>query len=108
MFRSLKLAAVGVLASAGVLLAGCQSSGTNAVAADTGPITQAVACEKCKVTWVKVPNRNSKTNMIQAFTTKKTHECPDCKDAVANFFAMGKLQHTCKTCGDSMDHCKVH
>jgi hypothetical protein len=107
MFRSLKLAAAGLLATSGVLLAGCQSSGTKADAA-TGPITQAVACEKCRVTWVNVPNRNSKTNMMQAFTTRKSHECPDCRDAVANFFATGKPQHTCKTCGDSMDHCEVH
>jgi len=26
---------------------------------------------------------------------------------VANFFATGKFQKTCKTCGDSMEICEV-
>jgi hypothetical protein len=44
-----------------------------------------------------------------AYTTKQSHECPDCKNAVDNFFSGGALEHTCKTCGEgALEKCAAH
>ena len=112
------LTAAVVAAGAGLFTLGCGSSnnagstniggggGTKAVAAHEHG--EAVTCEKCKVTWVKAPVTNDKGRVI-AYTTRKSHECPDCRAAVSNFFATGKLQHSCTTCGaDAMQVCEQH
>ena len=105
MLRLNKLIA-GMTLVGGLVLAGCASSGNGAQAASAGASTQAVTCSKCKVTWVKVPD--TAKGRIVGYTNRKEMTCPDCKDAVANFFATGKFQHTCKTCGDSMELCEAH
>lgn len=68
---------------------------------------QGVTCSKCQTTWVKVPIDAGK-NRIVGYTAQKRHVCPDCKDAVTNFFTTGKLQHTCKTCGEALEVCEAH
>ena len=83
------------------VLAGCAMSGNRQTA--TAPSTQAVMCSKCQVTWVKVPAQYGK---VTAFTTHKSMVCPDCKSAAQNFFATGKMSHTCKTCGETMELCE--
>jgi hypothetical protein len=86
---------------------GCQSSGTSGSASASRPASQAITCSKCQVTWVKVPQ--TEKGRVMAYTTRKSMECPDCRAAVQNFFATGKLEHTCQTCGpDAMEVCKTH
>jgi ribosomal protein L37AE/L43A len=101
-----------------ILLAGCESSGDGNAAADTADRgtsdvvaqgqDQAVTCEKCKVTWVKVPDTGGKGRVV-AYKTRRSHECPDCRSAVNNFFTTGRMEHTCKTCGDdALQVCEAH
>lgn len=89
---------------AGLLAAGCQTTGSQGAA----PSTQGVTCDKCKVTYVQVPVPAGKGSPIRAYKSQKTMECPDCKSAAENFFATGKFQHACKSCGDSMYVCESH
>jgi hypothetical protein len=92
---------------AGLVLVGCQSDGTQS-ASGGAPSEQAVTCSKCQITWVKWPTDAGK-GRIAGYYGRQRHECPDCKSAVENFFATGKLEHTCKTCGaDSMQACERH
>jgi hypothetical protein len=110
MFASLKkLSLVALVAGGGLVAAGCQSSGgaSAAKAEPASPATQAVMCSKCEVTWVKQPITagGGKDWRILGYTSRKSHECPDCRSAVNNFFTTGKLEHTCKTCGDAMEVC---
>jgi hypothetical protein len=94
------------VAVSGLLLAGCQASGKTPQSALV-PTTQGITCSKCQTTWVKVPQNNGKGRIV-SYTSQKRHTCPDCQDAVSNFFTTGKFQHTCKTCGDSMEICEAH
>lgn len=88
----------------GLALTGCATATAPQSALVPGP--QGVTCSKCQVTYVSVPNKIGK--QIVGYNTQGVMECPDCKDAVTNFFTTGKLQHTCKTCGDSMSICEAH
>src|SRR3954468_22498690 len=92
----------------GTVLVGCQSLATgDKPAAAKLDATQAVACTKCDVTWVKTPQEQK--GRIVGYSNRKVMECPDCKDAVANYFSTGKLEHACKTCGpDAMQACQMH
>ena len=119
MFGSTRFfAAAIVAAAAGMFAVGCQSPGNG------GPSTQpsadamempadaaggqAVTCDTCKVTWVKSPVTNSK-GRVTAYTTTKSHECPECRGSVENFFATGNLRHDCATCGkDALQVCEAH
>lgn len=68
---------------------------------------QGVVCTKCQVTWVYLPRYGRRGRLIGYYWTKRD-VCPDCKDAVESFIATGKFRHTCNTCGDTMEICKVH
>ncbi|WP_428937543.1 hypothetical protein [Fontivita pretiosa] len=95
----------GLVLAAGVLLGGgCQSTGRGDAAA--GPATQAVACTQCQTTWVKVPQTSK--GRIVGYSMAKKMVCPECRSAVENFFATGKLKHTCSICGQSLMTCEVH
>jgi ribosomal protein S27E len=96
------LVAVGLTAT-GLLLAGCQTAKPTQPTA----MSEAVRCPKCEVTWVKVPRYAGKSGIV-GYSTFKKMECPDCRNAVLSFFETGKFQHTCKTCGDVLEHCKAH
>ena len=105
----------GLTLGAGLVLGGCQSDGKPSPNAMAGtPSTDGIACDKCEVTWVKVPNTGTsgaggKGSMgITGYSSRKRMACPDCKSAVANMFATGKLEHTCKACGGNMAGCAVH
>ena len=93
----------------GTALVGCQSGNTSPTSkAAAVASTQAVACSKCDVKWVKVPQSYVKGNAV-AYTTEKKMTCPDCKGAVENFFTTGNLQHDCKSCGpETMQVCANH
>jgi len=107
-FKSMVLASA--LGLSGLIAAGCQSSSNGDPHAGMDMSSQAVMCSKCQVTYVKVPASDSggKPGRMMAYSTRKVMECPDCKSAAANFFATGKLEHTCKTCGDSLSICEAH
>ena len=96
---------------ASALLAGCQAiNGNNGPSLSTLDQSEnGVTCSKCQTTWVKIAdNSGSKASRISGITTRKSHVCPDCRDAATNFFATGKLQHTCKACGDSLEVCEAY
>jgi hypothetical protein len=96
--------------AATLLAVGCQTTPaqpqpSTAAAATTQPV-MAVVCTKCEITWVKVPQ--TQKGRIVGYSTKQAMECPDCRTAVENFFATGKLEHTCKSCGETMQTCEMH
>jgi len=108
MFSLLKSFAMSLTLGAGLLLVGCQSDGSQTQASPSHEMaSSAVACDKCQTTWVKMPIENQKGRLV-AYSSRKEMACPDCKDAVSNFFATGKLEHTCKTCGGNMTICEAH
>ena len=109
MFRTMTTGLMVLGASTALLLAGCASGGSPGAAgrATAGPSTQAVACSKCKVTYVKVPTNDAKGRFV-GYTNRQTMECPGCKTAVENFFQTGKLQHACTHCEGTMEVCNSH
>jgi len=108
MRRTAKIALWSLFAGPALLIAGCQSNSNDAATAAAEPAsTQAISCDKCKVTYVKVPDTGGKSRVV-GYRSEKRMECPDCKSAAENFFTTGKFQHTCKTCGDSLEVCKAH
>jgi hypothetical protein len=114
MLSTMKVTLAALVMGVGMLAAGCESSGSanggkhdHSTMAATGD-GQAVACDKCKVTWRQVPERGGKGRIV-GYRTSKSHECPECRSAAENFFSTGKLEHTCKTCGDNaLEVCKMH
>jgi hypothetical protein len=78
-------------------------------AAATTQQADAVTCAKCQVTWVKQPiTTGGGKERVIAYQTRKSMECPDCRTAVDNFFRTGRLEHSCKTCGDQLQACEAH
>ena len=105
MFRSIKLALAGLTVGTGLFVTGCASTPAQS---ELVPSPQGVACSKCQITYVQWPRYDGKPGHVTGYTTRKEDACPDCKDAAASFFATGKLQHTCKTCGDTLSVCESH
>lgn len=101
-------AAPAILAAMVLHLAGCASK--NKPADSSLVMTdQGVMCTKCQTTWVREPvtTGGGKSRFV-GYTARKAHVCPDCETAVNNFFATGKLEPACKTCGDTMQVCEAH
>ena len=99
-----RLSLWGITVGVGILAGGCSTNSppqSQLVAS-----TQGVTCTKCQVTWVKVYQANGKR--ITGYTWGKRDICPDCMDAVTSFLNTGKFEHTCKTCGDTMEVCEAH
>jgi hypothetical protein len=116
MLRFVKVSLSSFVLGAALLMAGCESQGgsddKHAMHDHSAMSAQgdgeAVACDTCKITWAKSPVTNDKGHIV-AYTTKKSHECPDCRAAAQNFFATGNLKHDCPTCGkDAMQKCESH
>jgi hypothetical protein len=111
------MALLGFSLSGLVALAGCQSSGSaeghhhdaTAVAATQGADV-AAHCDKCKVTWVKKPYTmgSPAKGAVTGYRETQQMECPECRGAVANFFASGKLEHHCNACGGNLVACEGH
>lgn len=100
---------LGVTLAAGLLSVGCQSGGATKPSPDAtaGTVSQeAIACDKCKVTWVKSPR--TEKNRVFGYTNRRQMVCPECKNAVENLFATGKFEHSCSACGGNMTTCAVH
>ena len=117
MLRLLKGVVLTTGLTAGLLLAGCATEGglnrgANAVPGSRPgePTTQAVACDKCQITWVKVPRTpgGGKDYLVTGYGARRSMECPECKGAVENLFATGKLEHTCSACSGTMQTCDAH
>ena len=107
MFSTLKMGALSVALGAGIFAAGCASN--KPPQSSLALTTQGVTCTKCEVTWVKMPlYGRPPRGGIAGYTWAKRDICPDCMDAVTSFFNTGKLRHTCKTCGDTMEICDAH
>ncbi len=86
-------------------IAGCQSQPAKTQSSLTA--ASAVQCSKCTATWVRSPVESGKPgNRITGYFQHKEMLCPDCRGVVANFFATGKLKHTCPACGGNMTICK--
>lgn len=84
-----------------VILSGCSSMNAGSKADE-----KAAMCSKCQTVWVSRPHTFGKSQ-VTSYTKEKKMVCPDCESAVKNFFATGKLEHTCKTCGDNLVACPV-
>lgn len=105
MFSFLKSGLMGLSLGAGLFLVGCQS---NTPSEPTHMMaTDAVQCDKCQVTYIRVPTLGDKNHTI-GYTSKPEMLCPDCKDAVANYFSTGNLKHECAACKGNMAICKDH
>lgn len=98
----LKIGAIGLALTAVPLFVGCQTAPATHTMA-----SEAVQCDTCKVTWVKVPQHRGKSGIVSYSSIKKM-ECPDCRNAVQNFFETGKFEHACKACGGNMARCEAH
>ncbi len=85
-------------AAATALVSGCSTTGGTSSKEEK----PAVMCAKCETTWVRTPHTINKTTV---YSRHKQMVCPDCASAAENFFKTGKLEHTCKTCGDSLSAC---
>ena len=105
MFRFTRMIVAGLALGLGLVLAGCASDSPPKSTVEATP--QGVMCSKCQVTWVQSPELSQKGRII-GYKTVKKDTCPDCMDAVTSFFNTGKLQHTCKTCGDTLEICEAH
>jgi hypothetical protein len=103
-FKRVMLGVVGVAVLSALALAGCQSTST----AQAGPAaaTHAVMCSKCQAAWVNTPTRDGRGRIV-GYAARREMVCPDCRSAVANFFATGKLEHACKSCGGDMQVCEL-
>lgn len=106
MFSALRMGLLGLSVGASLLAFGCQSSGEKSASSANLASTQAVTCDACKVTYVKMPIEAK--GSIVGYSSRKQMECPMCKDAVTNFFQTGKLEHTCSACGGNMSICEAH
>ena len=98
---SIGVLVVGVAA----LVAGCSTPGSKAKT-EAGGEEQAVMCSKCETVWVRRPDHMGKNAVV--YRREKQMVCPDCQSAVVTFFKTGKLEHTCKSCGGTLDRCTVH
>ncbi len=107
MFASWKMSFMSLSLGAGLLLAGCSSTDSK-MPASHAMAGDAMSCDKCKTTWVRVNDGSGKGGRSVGYTTQKTHVCPDCKDAVTNFFTTGTMKHECKACGGNMAICEAH
>lgn len=112
MFRFTKTAVAAMTLGAGLVLGGCQSNKPSPNAMRGTASTEGIACDKCKTTWVRTadvsPGPGGRGTTIKGYSDRKQMVCPECKSAVANLFATGKMEHTCTACGGNMTGCAVH
>src|SRR5262245_41456510 len=67
---------------------------------------QAAMCPNCETVWVHEVQAVGKSR-IMTYTAKSHMECPDCRSAATNFFATGRLEHACATCGGTLERCTI-
>lgn len=92
--------------SATALLSSCQ--------APSSAPTSAVSCSKCGTVYFKAPATGGvgAAGAKGGFITLKPAgrmDCADCENKVAGWVKFGTLtEHTCKTCGGTLNHCTRH
>ncbi len=113
MFQFTKAVIATTILASTFLLGGCQShenAGPHAMM-DMSSTSKAMACDKCETTWVQTSNINTagggRVTSITGYSKTAKMVCPECKSAVANLFATGKMEHTCTACGGNMTGCAV-
>lgn len=84
-----------------VFASGCATAPVEGRQAAEAP-PPAVMCSKCAAVWVSTPRQINKTTV---YRHEKKMACPDCDSAASTFFKTGRLEHACKTCGDSLVTC---
>ena len=90
----------------GTVTLGCQATSTTAKAPAKLDSAHA-ACSKCEVKSEKLALQEKGRTV--GYTDRKTMQCDDCKDAVANLLTRGKFEHTCTTCGPQVaEACQAH
>lgn len=99
----IRASVMGLMGLAAVTLAACQTTPSGSAMGSS----KAVKCSKCEVTYVNVPTVSDKNRAI-GYQTKGKMECPECKTAAENFFATGKLGHSCTHCGTTLETCEGH
>ncbi|MDZ4405568.1 hypothetical protein [Prosthecobacter sp.] len=90
-------------AFATLLLASC--------AAPSSTPTSAVSCNKCGTVYFKAPSTSSGSGGKGFVSLKPASrmDCVDCENKVVAWVKTGSLtQHTCKTCGGTLQHCTSH
>ena len=108
MLRAKRFGLAALFLGSGLVLAGCQAAGNGPPQSTLVNSDKGLTCAKCETTWVKMADRSGKGGRVVGYSWVKKDVCPDCRNAVDNFFATGKLQHACKTCGDNMKVCETH
>jgi hypothetical protein len=124
MFRFTKLAATGLmLGTSTFFLVGCESSNRSSTgssnmdasqasmrsSATTQPMkmTAGVTCEKCKVTYVRVPYSvpGYEGPRVVGYRSEKATECPDCRKHAMAYLNNGTPlpADACKECGGKME-----
>lgn len=86
----------------GGTLARCTAQQEDVVSGLAAKSDQSVLCAKCQTVWVR---RSREYGKATIYRNEQVMACPDCKSAVANFFATGKWRHTCTACGDQLSKC---
>ena len=94
--------ALGIASSLALLSVGCTTSGAP---------REAVMCSKCQTVWFKAPAGGSpgtKGGLLE-LKSAGSMSCPDCRNDVETVFkGMGRVVHSCKSCGGSLSHCRTH
>lgn len=92
------------LSLAAVALVSCQ-------APSSASPTSAVSCSKCGTVSFMAPSTPA-GSWNKGFVTLKSSTrmtCPDCENKVIAWAKSGAFtEHTCKSCGGAMQHCKRH
>lgn len=102
-----------IIGLSAALVAGCQSTGSSSQSKSTMDEPVALTCSKCQTTYSRVPvtTGGPRSPQVVSYRTVANHECPDCRNAVKNWFTYGKMTfpgqivHSCKTCGGEVKVC---
>ena len=106
--KLLKPITTGLMALGALALVSCQA--TTSKHASCCP-TSAVTCSKCHTVWFKSPTVTTAPGDkgIVTLHSASHMSCPDCENKAIAWAKKGELiEHTCKSCGGTLHHCKAH
>ena len=87
-----------------VMLAGCRGPGRAGERVEQDRPQAVVVCRKCETIWPHYKGPHARR--LTPWKSPSNMKCPDCETAVVTFFKTGRFQHSCKTCGGQLLHCK--
>lgn len=94
MYKATRVVTVGVVLTAGFILAGCASAGQQADTSD-----HVVMCPKCETVWTRESRGLINPRNTHRFTYQRDMTCPTCdKMAAAYFEGDEKVLHDCPEC----------